>query len=61
MCDVWGENEKETKGNSPEDGQFQFRIPLNGGEGKREKDAKSPVANFTIRNSVTILVKSSDF
>jgi len=61
MCDVWGE--KETKGNSPEDGQFEFRIPWNGGrrEGKREKDAKSPVVNFTIRNSVTILVKSPDF
>ena len=64
MC-VWGEsaNEKETKGNSPEDGQFQFRIPLNGEreKGKEWKDAKSPVVNFTIRNSVTILVKSSDF
>ena len=37
MCDVWGENEKETKGNSPEDGQFQFRVPLNGGKERRGK------------------------
>ena len=65
---MWGqsesENEEETKGNSLEDGQFQFRVPLNGGEeekGKGEKDAKSPVVNFTIRNSVTILIKSPDF
>ena len=40
MCDVWGEseseNEKETKGNSPEDGQFQFRVPLKTGEGEKK-------------------------
>ena len=65
MFDVCGvRGKEETKGNPREDGQFQFRVPLTDGgrrEGKREKDAKSPVVNFTIRNSVTILVKSPDF
>ena len=33
MCDV---REKETKGNSLEDGQFRFRVPLNIERGRRE-------------------------
>ena len=43
------------------DSEFHWTLNGEGEKGKEWKDAKSPVVNFTIRNSVTILVKSSDF